>query len=300
MSLLLKDILNIAETRFKDAGCLTPRLDAEILFCHLIKRDRSYLFLHYGDEVTEKTCEEYFKLIDLRASGKPVQYIIGYQEFMGLKFIVNESVLIPRQDTELLVETAIDELRKMKIPIGGLDVLDLCCGSGAIAVSLAYHMKGSKIKIMASDVSAQAIEVAKSNAKNNGVSDMIDFKVGDLFGPFPKNRKGKGKKQFNLIISNPPYIKTDDLSTLMREVREHEPMLALDGGDDGLDFYRRIINEAHSYLKPGGVLLLEIGYDQGQSVPDLIRNTGYYNEPKVLKDLAGHNRVVLTEAKHQN
>jgi release factor glutamine methyltransferase len=297
MSLLLKDILNIAETRFKDSGCLTPRLDAEILFCHLIKKDRSYLFLHYGDELTEKTCEEYFKLIDLRASGMPVQYITGHQEFMGLEFMVNESVLIPRQDTELLVETAIEELKKMKMPIGGLDVLDLCCGGGAIAVSIAYHMKGSKIKIVASDISSQAIELAKINAKNNGVSDVIDFKVGDLFEPFPKNRKGKGKKQFNLIASNPPYIKSDSLTTLMREVREHEPMIALDGGIDGLDFYKRIIDDAHSYLKSGGLLLLEIGYDQGQRVPELIRERGYYGEPKVLKDLAGHDRLVLVEAK---
>ena len=297
MSLLLKDILNIAETRFKDSGCLTPRLDAEILFCHLIKKDRSYLFLHYGDELTEKTCEEYFKLIDLRASGMPVQYITGHQEFMGLEFMVNESVLIPRQDTELLVETAIEELKKMKMPIGGLDVLDLCCGSGAIAVSIAYHMKGSKIKIVASDISSQAIELAKINAKNNGVSDVIDFKVGDLFEPFPKNRKGKGKKQFNLIASNPPYIKSDSLTTLMREVREHEPMIALDGGIDGLDFYKRIIDDARSYLKSGGLLLLEIGYDQGQRVPELIRERGYYGEPKVLKDLAGHDRLVLVEAK---
>ena len=292
MSLLLKDILNIAVARFEDEGCLTPKLDAEVLFCHMLNKDKSYLFIHYGDLLDDKTCEEYFRLVDLRASGMPVQYITGKQEFMGLTFKVNEHVLIPRQDTETLVETAMEEIRNRKAPMGGLQVLDLCCGSGAIAVSLAHFLKNYNIKITAADISTEALKVAKENAGLNNVSKDIQFLEGDLFSPFPKNKKGRGKKQFDLIVSNPPYIPQSRLITLMREVREHEPMLALDGGVDGIDFYVRILREAHAYLKKNGVLLLEIGYDQGRVVQSLAEAAGAYKPARIIKDLAGRDRVV--------
>ncbi|HAF60149.1 MAG TPA: peptide chain release factor N(5)-glutamine methyltransferase [Bacillota bacterium] len=295
MKLLLKDILNMAEARFTREGCLTPRLDAELLFCHMLKKDKSWLFLHYGDELDDKICEEYFRLVDIRAGGMPLQYITGSQEFMGLPFRVNEKVLIPRQDTEILVEKALEILKARKETRGGFRILDLCCGSGAIAVSLAYYLKKAKRKaaVLGSDISSDALEVAKENARINGVDRQIRFVEGDLFGPFPKNRKDRGRKQFDMIVCNPPYIPTGVLPTLMREVREHEPLLALDGGEDGLDFYRRILEEAWRYLVEEGVLLLEIGYDQGITVPLLAEEAGAYGPVEIIKDLAGKDRVAV-------
>jgi release factor glutamine methyltransferase len=295
MNLLLKDILNMAEARFEQEGCLTPRLDAELLFCHMLNKDKTWLFLHYGDELDDKTCEEYFRLVDIRAEGTPLQYITGSQEFMGLPFRVNEKVLIPRQDTEILVEKALAILEERKVPMGGLQILDLCCGSGAIAASLAYFLKQAKRKatVVASDISPEALEVAKENAEINGVERQIRFVEGDLFAPFPKNRKGRGKQQFDLIVCNPPYIPTGVLPTLMREVREHEPMLALDGGEDGLDFYIRILGEAWIYLEKDGVLLLEIGHDQGAALPLLAEAAGAYGPAEIIKDLAGKDRLAL-------
>ena len=295
MNLLLKDILNMAETRFTQEECLTPRLDAEILFCHMLNRDKTWLFLHYGDELDDKTCEEYFRLVDIRAGGTPLQYIIGSQEVMGHPFRVNEKVLIPRQDTETLVEKALAIIKDRKAPMRGLQILDLCCGSGAIAVSLAYYLKQAKKKVAvtASDISPEALQVAKENAKINGVEKQIRFVEGDLFAPFLKNRKGRGKQQFDLIVCNPPYIPTGVLPTLMREVRDHEPMLALDGGANGLDYYIRILREAYLYLAKDGVLLLEIGHDQGQAMPWLAEAAGAYGPPEILKDLAGKDRLAL-------
>jgi release factor glutamine methyltransferase len=261
----------------------------------MLKKDKSWLFLHYGDELDDKICEEYFRLVDIRAGGMPLQYITGSQEFMGLPFRVNEKVLIPRQDTEILVEKALEILKARKETRGGFRILDLCCGSGAIAVSLAYYLKKAKRKaaVLGSDISSDALEVAKENARINGVERQIRFAEGDLFGPFPKNRKDRGRKQFDMIVCNPPYIPTGVLPTLMREVREHEPLLALDGGEDGLDFYRRILEEAWRYLVEEGVLLLEIGYDQGITVPLLAEEAGAYGPVEIIKDLAGKDRVAV-------
>ncbi|HPO04559.1 MAG TPA: peptide chain release factor N(5)-glutamine methyltransferase [Bacillota bacterium] len=295
MYLLLKDILNMAEARFSMEGCLTPRLDAEILFCHMLGRDRTWLILHYGDDLDDRTCEEYFKLVDIRAGGMPLQYITGSQEFMGLTFHVNESVLIPRQDTETLVEKALIILNEEKTAAKNLRVLDLCCGSGAIAVSLAYYLKksGRKAAITATDISHEALKIAEENAMINGVAKQVCFAEGDLFEPFRKGRKGRGRVQFNLIVCNPPYIPTGTLDSLMREVREHEPLNALDGGADGMDFYRRILKEAHLHLAKDGVLLLEIGYDQGKWIPLLAEEERVYGDTEILKDLSGRDRVAL-------
>lgn len=295
MNLLLKDILNMAETRFGQEGCLSPRLDAELLFCHMIGKDRSWLFLHYGDELDDKTCEGYFRLVDIRADGMPLQYITGSQEFMGLKFKVNEHVLIPRQDTEILEEKTLEEIIKKKVPLRGFRILDLCCGSGAIAISMAFYLKKEKIKagITASDISPDALGVARNNATINGVERNIEFVHGDLFSPFPKGRKGRSKKPFDIITSNPPYIPSKVLPTLMREVRDHEPMIALDGGPDGLDFYIRILREAYIYLAKGGLMFLEIGHDQGDAIRFLTQAAGAYAPPEIIKDLSGNDRLAI-------
>lgn len=292
MGLMIKELLAVAARRLSDASCMDARLDAEILLCDLLQKDRSFLFSHVGDDLEDRRCELYFELIDTRASGKPLQYILGSQEFMGLRFQVNENVLIPRQDTETLVEMAIDYLKKAKPGLGGLEVLDLCCGSGAIAISLAYYLESVKVKITATDCSEKALEVAKENASGYRPARSIAFLQGDLFEPFPKNKKGKGKKQFDLIVSNPPYICSDVIPTLQREVALFEPMLALDGGEDGLDFYRRITLDAGAYLKKGGLLLLEIGHDQAEAVRRLLEECGTYGDIGVVKDLAGKDRIV--------
>ncbi|PKM83976.1 MAG: peptide chain release factor N(5)-glutamine methyltransferase [Firmicutes bacterium HGW-Firmicutes-11] len=297
MSMIIKDLLAVAEARFREEGCLDPRLDAELLFLHMRKEDRTYLFIHFGDKLDEKSCDEYFRLVDLRASGVPVQYITGKQEFMGLPFLVNEDVLIPRQDTELLAERAIEEIKTRKDPFGGLRVLDLGTGSGALAISIAHQLPKRKLKLFATDISSKALAVARRNADVNQVSGMIQFIEGDLLSPFPVNRKGKSKKPFDLIISNPPYIASGVIPTLMREVREHEPLLALDGGPDGLDLYIRILNEAHVHLKDDGLLLLEIGYDQGEVMKALVEVAGAYQPAEILQDLTEKDRVAIIRKK---
>ena len=297
MSLLLKDILLMAENRLTEERCLTPRLDAELLFCHMMQKDRSYLFLHYGDLMDEKTSETFFQLVDVRASGMPVQYMTGQQEFMGLTFRVNEDVLIPRQDTETLVEAALTELRSRKTPFGGFRVLDLCCGSGAISISLCHHLRPIKVHLDASDLSGAAVRVARENAVALGVEKQVQFRQGDLFEPFPKNKNGKGKQRFDYILSNPPYIKRDAIPGLMREIRDHEPLMALDGGEDGMDFYIRILNEAPNHLKSSGKIFLEIGYDQGEQMISLAEASGAYESVKILQDLSGRDRVAVLSIK---
>ena len=289
MGLRVREIITVAANRFQQEGCLDPKLDAELLMMHMLHVDRSWFFTHAMDPLADETCEDYFKLVDQRASGIPVQYIIGSQEFMGLRFYVDESVLIHRQDTELLVETALELLKTMKKPaLGSIEVLDLCTGSGAIAVSLGYY--APKIKVTATDISPAALKTAKKNAA--GYQQNITFLEGDLWEPLgPNEKKQKGKKQFDMICSNPPYIPSDVIPGLMREVKDHEPILALDGGPEGLDIYQRIFEKASWFLKPQGVMLLEIGHDQGEAIRSLAEAHGFTCE--ILKDLAGHDRTAI-------
>ena len=225
---------------------------------------------------------------------------------MGFNFKVSPDVLIPRQDTEVLVTEAAKLLRderkaaahsKSKSRGGlfklfsappGQEVLDLCCGSGAIGISLAKICED--LSVTATDISEAAIELAKENAKANRVE--VEFLQGDLYEALRGADKGKRVWSFDMIISNPPYIKTNTIAMLQEEVKDHEPMLALDGGRDGLDYYRRIVADAHLYLKDGGWLMLEIGYDQGEDLRKLIMETGQFSTPEVIHDLAGRDRVV--------
>jgi len=293
MSLIIKELLQIGETALSKAGCMDPRIDAELIMMFLLKMDKQQLFIKSPALLDEKSCEAYFKLIDIRAGGTPVQYITGEQEFMGIRFKVNENVLIPRQDTETLVEEIIRfAMDQKKSPRGGYQILDLCCGSGAIGVSIGKYIRDSKIT--ATDISSKAIDVAKENAQNAGLLKQMKFLEGDLFAPI---RKGIGGAKFHIIVSNPPYIRRDVIPTLQREVAEHEPMLALDGGLDGLDFYRRIITEAPDYLRPGGMLFLEIGHDQGRQVSEIAENTDRFEEIEIIKDLPGNDRVVKCRLK---
>lgn len=257
--------------------------DAKLLLLEAFHLDMVHYLMVRMDELPEdETCESavgrYREMIGKRANHIPLQHILGSQEFMGLTFHVNEHVLIPRQDTETLVELVLTEQtdREKKI-------LDLCTGSGCIVISLA--VKGGYHALMGTDISPEALRVAKENARTLVTDERIVFKQGDLFSAL------KGEARFDIITANPPYIPTDVIATLTEEVREHEPVLALDGMEDGLMCYRRIAAEAGAYLNPGGRIYLEIGYDQGKAVSNLMREAGF-SQVRVIKDLPGKDRVV--------
>ena len=266
--------LKQGEAFLREHGIDDAVTDSWLLRAMACRIDRNFYYLHMQKELPGEQKEVYEAALKKRAGHIPLQHITGEQEFMGLPFLVNADVLIPRQDTEILVEEA---LKKAK---PGMRVLDLCTGSGCIIVSLlkiSPHLLG-----VASDLSAAALCVAKKNAGRNGVSPV--FVQGDLFEPV--------KGTFDLIVSNPPYIPTAEIEKLMPEVREHEPLLALDGKEDGLVFYKRIIEEGYPYLKPGGFLMFEIGCDQGKEVSARMEQAGY-QDVKIIKDLAGLDRVVI-------
>lgn len=296
MSIMVKEILVMAESALKEANCMDPKLDAERLLQYQYNLDNTGLFLMKPKMLDQKEAEKYFELVDFRLAGMPLQYITGSQEFMGLSFKVNENVLIPRQDTETLVESALDYMKEADKGKGKhkgeWKVLDLCCGSGAIGISLVHYSveAGKKIKVTASDVSQKAISVAIDNAKKLKVEKHMNFINGDLFQPM---KRRFSKQKFDLIVTNPPYIKSQVIPTLQKEVKDHEPMLALDGGEDGLDFYKIILLEAKNYLKKGGVLMMEIGHDQGSDIAEIFDKNENYSKIKVFKDLAGHDRVVI-------
>lgn len=249
------------------------RLDAWYLLQMACRIDRNFYYMHEEEELTAEQQSAYKITLHKRAEHVPLQYITGEQEFMGLKFKVNSNVLIPRQDTETLVEEA------LKVIKPGMRVLDLCTGSGCIIISLAKNV--ADIQCVGSDISKQALLVAKDNAKQNEVE--VEWQRSNMF----ENIVGA----FDLIVSNPPYIATGEIPGLMPEVRDFEPMDALDGKEDGLHFYRIIIEKSPEFLNPGGYLYLEIGYDQGEAVPAMMRQAGF-TEVEVIRDLAGLDRVV--------
>lgn len=257
-------------------------LDARLLLEYVCKTTRSDLYAHADREVTHEEFEKYLYYITKRGMHIPLQHLTGVQEFMGLPFLVNEHVLIPRQDTETLVEEAMLRLHD------GMRILDMCTGSGCILLSLLKYSNGCEG--VGVDLSDKALLLAGQNAKRLGLSPV--FQKSDLFDEV--------EGRFDLIVANPPYIPTKVIETLMEEVREHEPSEALDGGEDGLTFYRRIIEDAGCHLYRGGGLLLEIGFDQAKAVSELLDAAGYA-EIEIKKDLAGLDRVVCAtflEEKH--
>ena len=286
--MLVREMIKLGESRLTKAHCMDPWLDAELIYYYIAGTDRVGLFLRGREEVDEETRKRYFDLIAQREKRIPLQHITGTQEFMGLTFQVNPDVLIPRQDTEILVEEAAKIIRGDNSKVHrrkAWKVLDLCCGSGIIGISLARICEN--VKVTASDCSEPALETAKRNAKKNRVK--LRFRQGDLY-------KAVGKRRYDLIVSNPPYIRSHMIPILQDEVKLHEPMIALDGGEDGLDFYRPIIRKAPEHLEKNGVLILEIGHDQAEDVTRLIRETGAFTKVFVRKDLAGHDRVVYASA----
>ena len=274
------------------ADIAEAELDARLLLEYVCGTDRNTLLAHGDREVTAAEYDSYVNQISKREKHIPLQHITGRQEFMGLEFLVNEQVLIPRQDTEILVEEALLHLHD------GMRILDMCTGSGCILLSLLYYSNGCTG--LGIDISEEALRVAGQNLDRlrQTKEEMNAFFIqSDLFALFQDNRQPEGDsaaaypKQFEMIVSNPPYVKRDVIGTLMPEVREHEPLLALDGKEDGLFFYRKIIGQAGNYLAGGGELLLEIGYDQGEAVREMMETAGYA-EVEVVKDFAGLDRVV--------
>lgn len=297
MSLLVKEMLTMGEKQLMDSDIADATRDCKILYCYMMDIPFSKIILEYQEVLQDRLCDKYFELIDRRSKGEPVQYIMGSQEFMGLEFIVNENVLIPRQDTETLVEDALEIINTgtlrgedMDVKRKEWDILDLCTGSGAIGVSLARI--ANKVNVTCSDISEGAIKVAKENAQKHGVAKSVKFEQGDLFKPFSKHFR---KQKFDMIISNPPYIKSSVITTLQKEICEHEPLSALDGGESGLDFYERIVSGVGSHLRKSGVLLLEIGHDQGEVVSGLLSRNGEFTSIRVLKDLANRDRIVFAK-----
>lgn len=289
--------------RLREADIAEAELDARLLLEFVCGTDRNTLLVHGDREVTVKENDNYGNLISGRKKHIPLQYLTGVQEFMGLKFYVNQHVLIPRQDTEILVEEAMRRLHD------GMRILDMCTGSGCILLSLLYY--SNDCTGIGVDISEEALAVAGRNAEEIGAKKKaeegkelrVSFLRGDLFDALKQKEENvteadavadriwTDRKQFEMIVSNPPYIRRDVIDTLMPEVREHEPLSALDGREDGLYFYREILKQAGEYLARGGELFFEIGHDQGQAVKELMEAAGF-REVEVIQDYAGLDRVV--------
>lgn len=269
-----REAMQEGEKILQEAGIVDAKNDAWLLLAMVCKVDHTYYYMHMEEELMPEQQDEYRVVIRKRAEHVPLQYITGEQEFMGLPFKVNSNVLIPRQDTETLVEEALKVIRP------GMKVLDMCTGSGCILISILKNVLN--VEGVGCDISKQALIVAKENAKLNNV--VATFERSDLFDHVTET--------FDVVVSNPPYIRTEEIATLMPEVCQFEPVGALDGKEDGLFFYRKMIAESSKYLNPNGVILFEIGYDQGQDVSLMLKEAGY-QDVQIVKDLAQNDRVVI-------
>lgn len=279
----IKEAINKATMNLKTENIEEPKLKARLLMQFILKQTRQYLIIYDEQKLTPKQEEKYFHHIEDMKNGVPLQHITHKQEFMKMDFYVDDKVLIPRPDTEVLVE----EVLKVAERINARKILDLCTGSGAIAISLAKYRENCQITAV--DISQEALNVAKKNARKNGVDKQIVFCLSDLF-------EDVSKEKYDIIVSNPPYIKKEIVKILDKEVQK-EPRIALDGGKDGLDFYRKILHQSHQFLMSKGYLCLEIGYDQKTAIKALIEQEGKYQETYSKKDLCGKDRIFVTKRK---
>ncbi|HTD42668.1 MAG TPA: peptide chain release factor N(5)-glutamine methyltransferase [Bryobacteraceae bacterium] len=268
----VRTALQQGQTLLEEARSSAPRLTAEVLLMHAIGCERSWLYAHSGDELREVSWIRYGRYLHERLQGKPTQYITGHQEFYGREFRVTPDVLIPRPETEHLIEAALAHAN------AATRIIDVGTGSGAIAITLALE---TKARVFAADISIAALRVASENAR--ALSAKLDFVACDLSGAFTPGA-------FDMVVSNPPYVPALDQSTIQREVRDYEPPVALYGGDDGLDVYRRLVPEARRLLKPGGWLMMELGYAVVDPVRAMLAD---WREVEVANDLAGLPRVVM-------
>ena len=275
----IKEVLNQAVIMLKNESIEAPKNKARAILEATLKKPREYLMIYDNKEISERERITFIKNIKMLILGEPLQYITGKQEFMQLNFLITKNVLIPRQDTEILVEEVIKLAKKINNP----KILDLCTGSGAIGISLAKYVENTKV--IATDISKPALEIARKNAVLNGVKNNIEFIESNLFA------KLKDEK-FDIIVSNPPYIETNLIKKLPREVQK-EPKIALDGGKDGLDFYRKIADKAYEYLNRQGYICLEIGYNQKINVEKVLQSKKRYINIYSKKDLCGNDRIIV-------
>jgi release factor glutamine methyltransferase len=276
--------LQLGTARLSGAGIESARLDAEVLLRHVLDLERDGLFLRLEEPISAAGLERFEGLLERRAAREPLAYITGHKEFWSLDFIVTPAVLIPRPETELLVELILAEAREYSRH-SPLRVLDIGTGSGAIAVALAKHLPGAEV--WGIDVSAGALRVAQANAQTHGVEKRARFFAGDLFRAL-----SEAEAIFEIIVSNPPYIRRGELATLAPEICRWEPAMALDGGADGLDFYRKIINGSAGHLRAGGKVFLETASDLAKAVAALFASAGSYQPAGIYQDYAGRDRVV--------
>jgi release factor glutamine methyltransferase len=282
--MILKDALQKGIEILKSCDNEAPAFEAGVILSYTVKKDKIHLYTHSNDEISDAELTVYLNLIQVRGKGKPLQYITGHQEFMSLDFKVGAEVLIPRSDTETLVEAVITEAKKMgQLTI---EILDIGTGSGCIAISLAHYIDHSQVTAV--DISPKAVELAEINARQLKDRNKITFIQSNLFDEL--------KVKFDIIVSNPPYIETKQIKTLQTEVKDYEPLNALDGGKDGLDFYREIVRKAPCYLKPKGLLAFEIGYTQANEVKLMMEKE--FGDLVILKDLSGNDRVVMGRLIH--
>lgn len=279
--MIIKEVLKSSIEEINKLNIEDASMKVKMLLSDILGKEKEYLLIHDNEELSQDVLDNFYAKLNRLKDEEPIQYILNKQEFMGFEFYVDENVLIPQPDTEILVEEVVDISKKINNNSNELRVLDMCTGSGAIAISLSKLIENASVS--ASDISDGALNVAKENAIKNSVN--IEFYKSDLFNDISKNVK------FDIIVSNPPYIQTEVIKGLSKEVQS-EPFIALDGGEDGLVFYREIIKNAKDYIVEDGYLALEIGYDQKESVTNLLRENGYKNIYSKT-DLSGNDRVVV-------
>lgn len=285
MKWTIKSLIDWTTLYFKKHNIEEPHLEAEILLAHALNIKRIQIYTMFDRILTEGELAKFKELILRRVKREPTAYIIGYKSFMSLDFIVNEKVLIPRPETETLVEKTIDIIKSINTNF--VKVLEIGTGSGAISVSLAKFCPN--IKITATDITNEVLQIAKQNAEKHSVIDKIDFIKSNIFENIDVNEK------FDIIISNPPYIKTAEINLLQPEIKNFEPIKALDGGEDGLDFYRKISSCAYDYLSEKGWILLECGFNQAEEIIELFQNTNKYSSVTKQKDLSDIDRVIIVK-----
>ncbi len=276
---LLKKGVNI----LRESNIDNPILDGELILANILGVGRERLIIDRDKILDKDIIDKYLRLIKKRASAMPIQYIVANKEFMALDFQVGEGVLIPRSDTEIVAERAIMLLKGKKAPV----IADLCTGSGAIGISLAYYIKDSTL--YATDISEKALRYCRKNASKHGVSDRVKILKGDLAKPlFLENLEG----EIDVLVSNPPYISKKEMLELPDNISCYEPYLALYGGEEGLDYYRKIIKDAPKLIKKGGILIFEISYNQGNALKEMIERNNCFRGIEIVKDLAGRDRCI--------
>lgn len=276
----IKELIEYGKNTLNKNEVQDSSIISRILAEYILNFNRQEIIANLDKEVEEEQRVRYYLALIEIIQGMPIQYITNKQEFMKLDFYVDENVLIPQPDTEILVEKAIEETKKIE----NVEILDMCTGSGCIGISIAKNIENAKVTLV--DISKNAIEIAKKNALRNKVESQLTFIQSNMFE--------KVEKKFDIIVSNPPYIKTDVIPKLDKQV-QNEPHIALDGGKDGLKFYKIIIEKAKKYLKENGKLILEIGYDQKEEVENLIKQSGQYKKIEVIKDLSQNDRVIIVK-----